>query len=329
MYALVIFGAGFLSLLLTPAVRLLAQCWQIYDYPTQPRKIHSQPVPLLGGLAIFFSVSLWSIVLIFSGKLLDGRIQLGYILAILLAGAVIMLGGWLDDRLQLPPTRQFIFPLLAVLIVVFSGISIREVTNPLGGVLRIAPLLGIAVTIVWLLGMSYTTKFLDGFIIFGLSLTWDVPDSGTTLLALLLCGACLGFLVFNWHPAKIFLGEGGSLYCGFMLGVLAVISGSKIATTALILGIPILDAFSVIVARLRVGRSAAAGDQRHLHYRLLELGITHRQAVVALYCLTAGFGVSSLFLGTRGKIAALFGLAVFMSVLLAIVFYVRQKKINT
>jgi len=208
-------------------------------------------------------------------------------------------------------------------------------------VLRIAPLLGIAVTIVWLLGMSYTTKFLDGldglvvgitaigaFIIFGLSLTWDVPDSGTTLLALLLCGACLGFLVFNWHPAKIFLGEGGSLYCGFMLGVLAVISGSKIATTALILGIPILDAFSVIVARLRVGRSAAAGDQRHLHYRLLELGITHRQAVVALYCLTAGFGVSSLFLGTRGKIAALFGLAVFMSVLLAIVFYVRQKKIG-
>ena len=163
--------------------------------------------------------------------------------------------------------------------------------------------------------MIYTTKFLDGLdglvsgigtlgalILFIVSLFWDVPMSATSVLCLILAGALLGFLKYNFYPAKIFLGEAGSTFIGFMLGVLAIISGAKIATALLIMGIPVLDVIWVIIRRLISHKHFYAGDRKHFHFRLLDAGLSHRQAVLFLYALTLIFGSSSLFLQSQDKI---------------------------
>lgn len=316
-----------LSLILTPLVKKFAERKSIVDYPT-PRKIHQKPVPLLGGLAVFLSFSLTTIIFWTLGYIQDIKISNTYILAILIGGVILMIGGFLDDKYNFKPWQQIIWPTLAILVVLLAGIKIQYVTNPLGGILKFPFSLGIAIAFFWLLGMVYTTKLLDGLdglvagvttigaiIIFVVSLYWDIPSSGTSVLAMILAGGSLGFLFFNWHPAKIFLGEGGSVFCGFMLGILAIISGSKIATALLIMGIPVLDVVWVVIRRIWQGKSLATADNKHLHFRLLDIGLTHRQTVIFLYAVTTAFGVTSLFLHSKGKIIALVILALFMVVL--------------
>ena len=329
-------------MLLTPLVKRFSLRHGILDQPNQPRKKHARPVPLLGGVAIFLAFSLTTAVFWQLGVLQDGRILPLQIAGILLAGLVLMIGGYLDDRYNLSPSRQLLFPLVAVALALMSGIRISHVTNPFGGIAVFPAGFGIVVAGIWLLGMTYTTKFLDGldglttgvttigaFAIFIVSLYWDVPQSGTSILALALAGACLGFLVYNWHPAKIFLGEGGSLFCGFLLGALAIISGSKIATTLLVMGVPILDGLWVILRRLWQRQSVARGDRKHLHFLLLDLGLSHRQTVALLFILTAAFGTTSFFLQTRGKIAALSLLFILTAALLLGALRLYQRKQNS
>lgn len=330
LYYLIPFGVALaLSVVFTPSIKKLALQKEIVDYPT-PRKIHQKPIPLLGGLAIFLSFTITTLIFWSLGRISDLKISDTDIAAILLAGMILMIGGFLDDKYNLKPKQQFIFPILAILIVLLAGIKIQYITNPFGGVIEFPLSLGIILAGLWLLGMVYTTKFLDGLdglvsgvtvigaiIIFIVSLFWDIPLSGTSVLAIILAGAALGFLPFNWQPAKIFLGEGGSVFCGFMLGVLAIISGSKVATALLIMGIPILDVLWVIVRRIWQGKSPALADRKHLHFRLLDIGLTHRQAVTFLLCLTTAFGITALFLHTKGKIIAL-GILTLIMIILAV-----------
>lgn len=338
-YGITLAASFALAALLTPLVRKVTILSQIVDRPG-PRKIHSVSTPLLGGLAVYGSFALTVIGLWFLGYINDGRISLRSIYVLLLSGAVLMIGGYLDDRYQLKPVQQFIFPLLAVVLVIFSGIRVQFVTNPLGGILHIPALFGLVVAFLWLLGMSYTTKFLDGLdgltsgitaigaiVIFFVSLLWDVPGSATSYLALSLAGSCLGFLIFNWHPAKIFLGEGGSVFCGFVLGVLSIISGSKIATALLVMGIPILDVAWVIIRRVWQGSSPTVADRKHLHFRLFDAGLSHRQVVILLYLLTASFGSVSLLLSSGGKIVALVAMLGVMVALAGVVVMLYRKKL--
>jgi UDP-GlcNAc:undecaprenyl-phosphate GlcNAc-1-phosphate transferase len=332
---------GFLfSLILTPIVKKIALKSKIVDYPG-PRKIHTQSTPLLGGLAVFLSFFISAALFWTLGYISDSRIILTYILAIFGGSLILMVGGFFDDYYNLKPRQQLLFPLLAIALILFSGIRIKFITNPLGGILVFPIWLGVIFTFFWLLGMIYTTKILDGLdglvagitaiasiIIFIVSLTWDVAFSGTSVLALILAGSCLGFLIFNWQPAKIFLGEGGSVWCGFMLGLLAIISGSKIATALLVMGIPILDIAWVVIRRFWQGKSPVSPDRKHLHFQLLDLGLSHSQAVLFLYLLTAGFGLTSLFLSSKGKIIALIFLTAFMAALVGILFFIYHQKIN-
>ncbi|MFA6909040.1 MAG: MraY family glycosyltransferase, partial [Patescibacteria group bacterium] len=192
---------------------------------------------------------------------------------------------------------------------------------------------------VWMMGMMYTTKFLDGLdglvsgvttigaiVLFVLSLTREVAQPETALLAVILAGAAAGFLIFNFHPAKIFLGEGGSLWMGFILGTLAIISGAKIATALLILGIPILDVAWVIMRRLLQGKSVTHADRQHLHFRLLDIGLSHRAVVFILYAVTAAFGISALLFHGKEKLIVLFLLLVVMLVIASIVVRKYKKK---
>ena len=241
--------------------------------------------------------------------------------------------------------------------IIGSGIGVEVVTNPLGGFIHLDKInlkiftyndLPYQITLwadifafAWLMGMMYTTKFLDGLdglvsgvttigalIIFFLSLHKEVAQPETALLAMILAGAFAGFLIFNWHPARIFLGEGGSLFAGLMLGVLAIIAGGKIATALLIMGVPILDVIWVIVRRVFFEhKSPYSADKKHLHFRLLDVGLSHRGAVLTLYFITAAFGIASLFLQTRQKLWALMILSVLMLALaIALVLIYKRKK---
>ena len=182
-------------------------------------------------------------------------------------------------------------------------------------------------TVVWLLGMMYTTKLLDGLdglvsglgtigalMVFLLSSAtrWYQPD--TALLAAVVAGACFGFTLWNWHPAKIFLGEGGSLLIGLFLGVLAIISGGKIATALLIMGIPILDVVWVISRRVLVEHTNPfrTADRKHFHFRLMDAGLSQRQVVLVFYLCALLFGSLTLVLQSRQKVVALAGLLVVM-----------------
>jgi UDP-GlcNAc:undecaprenyl-phosphate GlcNAc-1-phosphate transferase len=348
----------FFVFLLVPIVRRFARQHGIVDRPEDApmRKIHPRPVPLLGGVAIYVAIVVVLILLaVTTDRLLGGYLLLKHLVGMILGGAVLMIGGSWDDAKHLSPHQQMLWPLLAVGMIIASGIGVDYISNPLGDTIRLDTVhwtlfqigdlpYGITLwadvfTAVWLLGMIYTTKFLDGLdglatgvtaigslIIFVLSLLPEVGQPETALLAWVLFAACLAFLVFNFYPASIFLGEGGSTFFGFMLGVLAIISGGKIATALLVLGIPILDVAWVILRRIFQRTSPFWADRKHLHYRLLDAGLSHRQTVLTLYVLTALFGTSSLVLQKEQKIVALGMVVVVMAGLAGWVFWRYRRK---
>lgn len=345
-----------LSLIFTWLIRPIALWSKIVDIPNIARKIHQKPIPLLGGVAVFLSLT---IVIIgysfFTDLIIKDFILTKYIWGIISAALIIIIGGIIDDKYSLKPRIQLIFPIIAVLIIIFSGIGIDHIRNPFGGIIRLdnwqfvlfyfqglpykIVLLADLFTFIWLIGMMYTTKLLDGLdglvsgitvigslIIFGIAMSSNVGQQNTALLSLMLAGAFAGFLIFNWHPAKIFLGEGGALLAGLMLGILAIISGSKVATALLIMGVPILDVIWVIVRRIFTKKPVSLGDRKHLHFRLLDVGFSHRWAVIFLYFLTALFGSLALFLQTYGKLIAFMVLAGVMLILGLILIIIYKKK---
>lgn len=327
----------FVSLLLTPLVIFVMRYFGIIDRAKQEkRKIHKKSVVLGGGLSIF--VSFFVIVaLAFSLQDIGVDIPQKKMLGVFLGALILMVGGILDDKYRLKPLQQIGFPIVASIVAIVFGIGLESITHPSGGVLSLNTLqisveglgnwvvLGDSIVFLWLMGMMFTTKLLDGmdglatgivligtFMVFFLTREpqWFQPE--VSRLSLIFAGSCLGFLVWNFHPAKIFLGEGGSLFVGYMLAILAIISGSKIATTLLVMGLPMLDVGRVIIRRFQKKKSIFAGDSEHLHFRLLESGLDQRQTVFLFYTIAFVFGISTLFLQTHQKLIALLFLFVLM-----------------
>ncbi len=350
------FGLSFtLAVFLTWLVRWLAVRWQVLDRPESApdRKQHTRAVPLLGGLAVILaSLGSWWIITA-QGQIVSQDFPLKYLIGLTIAAVLLGVGGALDDRFGLNPSQQIVWPLVATAVVIIAGIGITEITNPFGGLLHLVQwelpvfswhgiayqltLWADAFTLVWLMGMMYTTKILDGLdglvsglgvigsiIIFLLTLRPEVNQPAVALLGLGLAGAALGFLLFNWSPASIFLGESGALYIGFMLGVLAIISGGKIATALLIMGLPILDLAWVIFQRRFIQKTSPwrTADRSHLHFRLLDAGLSVRQSVWLLYGVIALFGASTLFFSGRAKLWALAGVGL---VLIGLVSWVARR----
>jgi len=343
-----------LALILTPLIRKMAWKFDVVDRPGLSRKVHPCPIPLLGGLGVILSFLIVLLVAWSAGWLSDGIIGVGQLLGIILGSMVLLVGGVLDDKYNLKPWQSFLFPVLAAALVVALGVAVKYVTNPfIAGTgpyeralfyfdwvnLEVISF-GALFSFLWILGMIYTTKFLDGLdglvsgiggigaiILFLVSLFWDVPKSSTSILCLILAGSLFGFLVYNFHPAKIFLGECGATFVGFMLGVLSIISGGKIATALLIMGIPILDVIWIIFRRIFSGRHIYESDRKHLHFRLLDIGLSHRQTVLFLYLLTVVFGSSSLFLQSQHKVVALGVMAVVMVVMAIVLVIVYRRRV--
>jgi len=325
------------SAALTFLVMKLAAKLGITDKPDEDRKIHAREVPLLGGLAVF--AAFFIILYFVRDKLLLSNLEPRHWLGFFAGGVFLMIGGFLDDKYNLKPLKQFIWPILAIASVIGGGAAIEKITNPLGGFIYLGALSALLIS-AWLLGMMYTTKILDGLdglvagltaigamviFLFTQSQKYHQPDIG--LAALILAAACAGFLFFNWHPAKIFLGEGGSLFLGYALGVLAIISGGKIAIALLVMGIPILDVAWTIIRRLAAGKNPFKfADRRHLHFRLLDLGLSVRKSVLLFYAVSLIFGSCALILQSIGKVLALAILFAIMVLVVTFFTYLDKKR---
>lgn len=314
-----------LAMISTVTARSFAKRIGAVDVPKDERKIHKKPMPLLGGWAVIFS---FVIVVAGYAAIFHPNIQIvpvRFYVGLLIGAIILAVAGFLDDKYELPPKFSFLGPLLATLAVVFSGIGIgiTSLSNPIGHPLNLHfVLLGIPFSaifvFVFIMGMTYTTKFLDGMdglasgisliatlTLFALSLTPRINQPITASLAIIFAGALAGFLVFNFNPASIFLGESGSTFTGFMLASLSVLLGGKIATAVLVMGVPILDVSWVIARRIWYSTSPFKADRKHLHLRLLDVGFSQRKTVLILYSIAIIFGAIAVVLQAKGKLIAL------------------------
>ncbi len=329
-FILIFIGAAILSFLFTKIIIYLSFKFNILDYPQEQRKDHQKATPLLGGIAIYFSFLIIISILYFQNQLLDKRMNIEMIFYFLLAGFILMIFGFLDDKYTLKAKYSILGPLLAIVLMISGGLKVDFITGFDNSILYFHSItfLPYLISFIWLLGMTYTTKLLDGldgltasigliasFIIFFVSLSWDITGSTTSLLSLALAGSIFGFLILNWYPAKIFLGEGGSVFIGFSLGVLSIISGSKIATALLVMAFPVLDIILVIINRLKKKGKFYIGDREHLHFRLRDIGLSTKQVVLFMSSIGLLFGLISLFLTTKAKVSALFILLILMFIL--------------
>ncbi|MSU75758.1 MAG: undecaprenyl/decaprenyl-phosphate alpha-N-acetylglucosaminyl 1-phosphate transferase [Candidatus Magasanikbacteria bacterium] len=308
-----------ISLVVTALVRYIALRLKIVDTPDGSRKRHTVSVPLLGGVALF--VSFWLVMLYLLGwHPIYGLDRISNSLVAAFIGSLILvLIGIFDEMKPFSATLRLALTLLVIFIVAgWIGGYLSKITNPFGGVFELGLSVGTILTFVWLAGMTYTTKILDGLdglatgvviigslMIYFLTSTAKFYQPNVGLVALIFAGTCLGFLVFNFHPAKIFLGESGSLFVGFMLGILAVIGGGKLATALLVMAVPILDLARVMYVRLKRGQPIMTGDREHLHFKLLDRGWSERGTVLLYYCIATAFGATTLFLQSYQKLIAL------------------------
>jgi len=317
-----------ISVILTKLIAKFAVSFNVVDRPNKDRKVHHQPIPLLGGVAIFLAVVIPVLILLFSSNILTGgEITTQHYLGFLLGGLVLIIGGVIDDKYDLSPKFAFTAPAIAALVTIIFGIEVSKLTNPLGGVFVLTFWQSGILVWFWLIGTMYTTKVLDGLdglsggiagvgslIIMLLALTTAYYQPDVALLAIIIVGAIAGFLLWNIHPARIFLGEGGSTLVGFLIGVLAVISGGKLAIALLVLGVPILDLAWVILRRYQEGglKNIFKGDRRHLHHRLLDLGWSQQRILGTYLLLAISFGLAGLYLQSIQKVFAIIILAIVM-----------------
>ncbi len=342
--------AFLVGLVFSALVMWVAKKLKILDRPDSPRKIHKKPVPKMGGLALFLAFNVVLLIYIyFSSELTGNHILTKYIWGMLIGGGFLMIGGILDDKYNLKPKYQFIWPVLAVLSVGISGIGIDWITNPFGeglwhlakyqvdllwfhGIPYRVTFLADIFTFVWLIGMMYTTKVLDGLdglvtgvttvgalFIFAVSLLGS-DQQDVALLAIIFAGVCLGFLVFNFNPAAIFLGEGGSTYTGFILGTLSIISGSKVTVTLMLMSLPILDVAWSIIRRRMDKKSFSLADKKHLHHRLLDAGFSVKKASMFLWAITAVLAGVGLYLQQKGLALFVLGMGALLIFMLVMAF---------
>ena len=323
-------AAAILALALTPLARRLAVRVGSIDLPSQ-RRVNDSPVPRGGGLAVaaaFLAVAA-AIVLLANrlGVPVASRLaepEPREVIGLLAGGAVATLIGALDDAFQLRARWQLLGQLAVAVFAVRAGISFGVVNNPFGpGNIPLDGPFGTGFTIIWIVGMINSINFIDGLdglstgialiaaATLGLiSMTTAINQPDVAILCLVLAGALLGFLRWNFHPASIFIGTSGVMFVGYALAVLSILGSAKVAVALLVLGIPIIDTFWNIVRRLATGHSPFTPDRGHIHHRLLDLGLSHSRTVLLIYAICLALAILSFVLSGTGQVYAFLGLAV-------------------
>jgi UDP-GlcNAc:undecaprenyl-phosphate GlcNAc-1-phosphate transferase len=326
-----------LSWVITPVAARLGRRWKMVDVPGGRRQ-HTGVLPRTGGIALYAAFLLAALLAASLGQRLsapegpDAKEPLR-IAAILLGSTFMFLVGLADDRRELKPRAQLLAQLVAAVIAVAGLVFVERVRDPFTDRLIILPWFWtVLITTVWVLGMINTVNFLDG--VDGLAasvaavvaavLFIDMVQAGqysVSLLPLALLGTTLGFLPANFYPARVFMGSSGSFFLGYALATVSIAAGPRLAMMLLLLLVPIIDVGWLILVRLRRAPGAFAhGDRRHLHFRLLDLGLSPRQIVLVYSSLSAAFGLLALSVSSRlFKLGALLVLGVAILIGLAVV----------
>lgn len=332
--------AFFVSLLMTPVAIRIAPKIGAVDIPKDGRRMHTKPMPRFGGMAIFLGtmVSIFATIVVFSEKLKEQIIAYGAdwhaipqqtMIGVAIGGVAIYVLGVVDDLKNLPAKFKFACQIAIACIPYFCGARIYFVTNHFGGAFGdthsyFSGVICFFVTIIWIAGITNTVNLIDGLdglacgvaAISSLCLAYIEYIHGLyipALAMLALAGGTLGFLPFNFHPAKIFMGDGGSLFLGFMLANLSIVGPAKSATVLalmipiLVLGIPIFDTAFAILRRLINHKPIMEADKGHLHHRLMNAGLGQRRTVLTIYGISGVMGVSAV-LFSRDLFVESFGL---------------------
>ncbi|TLS50551.1 undecaprenyl/decaprenyl-phosphate alpha-N-acetylglucosaminyl 1-phosphate transferase [Paenibacillus antri] len=314
-----------MALGLTPLVKKFAVRVGAVDAPNQ-RKVHTRIMPRLGGLAIYLA---FMAAIMIALPLVSGE-KPHVIWGLLLGGTIVTIVGALDDRFDLSPKVKLLGQIAAASVVVSFGVKVDFVTLPFGDGTQMG-WLSIPITIFWIVGVTNAINLIDG--LDGLAAGVSAIATGTifvlalimgnitvAVLSAVLLGSILGFLFFNFHPAKIFMGDSGALFLGFSLAALSVL-GFKQATLVsfvvpiFILGVPLSDTFFAIVRRTLNKTPISAADKNHLHHCILALGLSHRNSVLVIYAIAAMFALSAILLSTVAQWVALIVIAVTLLVL--------------
>lgn len=304
------------SFLMCPMVKSFAYKIGAIDVPKDNRRMHKKPVPRLGGLAIFlgFIVSMLLFVKI------DHQMQ-----GILLGASIIVVLGVVDDMSPLRAYFKFCVQIFAALVAVFHGVVIQTLSNP--NVFAESPYwdlgwLAVPITVLWIVGITNAVNLIDGLdglacgvstisAISMLVIALLVSEGDVALVMASLVGACLGFLPFNKNPAKMFMGDTGSTFLGYILATISIQGLFKyyaivsFAVPFLILGLPMFDTLFAIIRRLAHGQNPMAPDRGHIHHRLIDMGLNQKQAVAALYVISSILGLSAVVLTSSGAIKAM------------------------
>lgn len=314
------------SLVATPLIRRVAQRRGWFDLPIDKRRLHSRPIPRVGGAAIYVSilVTLTSLALIknlLTESLMGNRARL---LGVLASATVVFLFGLFDDFRGSRAAWKFAALTVGATVLYFSGVSITAVSIPFVGSISLPPLIGYLVTVLWIVGISNAFNLIDGMdglaagaalfaTLVMLVVSFVQGNVAVTVLTLAMTGALIGFLRYNFNPASIFLGDCGALFIGFTLAALSILGAQKASTVVAIaipmmaFGLPIIDTSFTLIRRFISGKPIFQGDREHIHHMLLERGWSQRNVAFVLYSLCAAFSLLALLTvgeGGSGRITA-------------------------
>lgn len=332
----------------TPFVIKFAKKLKIIDYPRKiPKVIHTVPTPRGGGIPIFLSLIISSLIFLPLDKHLSG---------ILLGALVLAIMGYLDDRKDLNPYFRLILGFLAAGIPIAAGIGIPFISNPFGGIVDLSHpqinfilfgqphsiwVLSDLFALLWITFLmnivNMGAKGVDGqmsgvtviaaltIAVLSLKFSADITQWPVIILAAITTGAYLGFLPWHVFPQKIMPGYGGSTLAGYLLAVLSILSTTKVGALMVVLGVPLIDTGYTIVRRILTGKSPVWGDRGHLHHRLLDAGMTKTQVALFYWGITGVLGFAAINLNTGAKIYTMVGVATFVGGLIIWLTYHPKK----
>ncbi len=310
--------AAVVSCASTPVVKVLSVKFGAVDVPKDGRRMHDHPIPRMGGLAIFFGFL--AAVLVFVP--LDAEKK-----GMLLGAVIIVVLGVLDDKYALPAKPKFLVQIVAALIAVLAGNRIEVLSNP--NIFSDNPVwqlgwLSYPVTVIWIVAITNAVNLIDGLdglacgvstisaaTMLVIALQKNVSELDVAVMMAALVGACIGFLPYNFNPAKIFMGDTGSTFLGYIMATVSVNGMFKqyafisFVVPFLMLGLPIFDVCFAVVRRVSHGQSPMQPDRGHVHHRLIDMGFSQKQAVGVLYVISAILGLSAVVLTAGGAARAM------------------------
>ncbi len=302
---------------MTPVARVIAFKIGAVDVPKDKRRMHRVAMPLMGGVAIYTAFVITTLA--FCDLAANAKEICG-----LLAGATfIVITGILDDKFNLKPILKLLMQIVAALIVAFCGVTVDNIGIFMSnGEMLSLGVLSIPITVIWIVGMTNAVNLIDGLdglscgvsaisalsILISSFFMTDTPLFATLLTAIL-AGSCIGFLPYNFNPAKIFMGDTGSMFLGFSLSVISILGVFK--TTAVIsywvpfiaFAVPIFDTSFAFIRRILKGKSPFSADRGHIHHRLIDMGFNQRQSVTILYAISSIFGIAAILWAIKKPVA--------------------------